>query len=357
LLQHIWTLWEILVTGQDIVIVAPTAAQCSEIVLGLASLLVPVASVGDFRPYISADDSDVLVLAATAQLKCGELDGAGLEENIGRVMSRTRSMIVGVTDPSILSKLEDFAVALFVYPPAEEAAYLADSDAVYKGLRTRNTAELFSIKDTSSQQKKGSTAKKRSDADSFSNMFQTWLEKGTRKSALACRREPSNLARSKLLVRIKKLHPDDRCVLGDQMLRDHLKSLTSAYFSPVTSLPGSMQPGCKVDLSRERKEYEAEKLRLTQLQSADEKGMFYLGLDELKIWFANAHMWFGDSMPYMLMWSCIMLTYYILYFIGVPIFFIMLGAFLIKVPDRVPPRFEDTLQLVLPETFLYPNKR
>jgi hypothetical protein len=35
LIQHVFTLWELLITGQDIFVIASTPSQCSEIVLAL----------------------------------------------------------------------------------------------------------------------------------------------------------------------------------------------------------------------------------------------------------------------------------------------------------------------------------
>ena len=35
LIQHVFTLWELLITGQDIIIITSTPSQCSEIVLAL----------------------------------------------------------------------------------------------------------------------------------------------------------------------------------------------------------------------------------------------------------------------------------------------------------------------------------
>lgn len=357
LLQHIWTLWEILVTGQDIVVVAPTAAQATELVLGLASLLHPVASVGDFRPYINPSDSDMLVLAATAQLKHGDVEGAGLDENVSRILSRTRSMIVGVTDPSALQKLEDFAAALFVYPQ-EDDGYLTDSDAAYKGLRTRNTAEFFCVESNVPLAAKKSllmsyNSSKKAGPDSFSHMFQSWLEKGTRKTALVCRKDPSTVTLNRLLMRIKKLHPDDRCVLGDQLLRDHFKSLTLAYFSPAATPTTSV--GSKVDLARERKEYELEKARLSVLKSADEKGMLFLGLEELRMWLGRVPQAFAHNVPVIIMWTLALTGYWILFLLGVPVLFIMVAAFMFKIPEQVPPRLEMILQMVFPDSILYPT--
>lgn len=48
---------------------AATPTQCSEVVMLLTSLILPLAHLGDVRPYMHADDSDLTILAATAKRK------------------------------------------------------------------------------------------------------------------------------------------------------------------------------------------------------------------------------------------------------------------------------------------------
>ena len=52
LLPHMWTLWELVVSGQDIVVYSPSAAICSACVLALTSMAAPLVCCADMRCYI-----------------------------------------------------------------------------------------------------------------------------------------------------------------------------------------------------------------------------------------------------------------------------------------------------------------
>lgn len=56
LLLQLWTLWELLLIGEPILIIAPTPPQCSEAVACLVSLVAPLFCSVDFRPYFTIHD-------------------------------------------------------------------------------------------------------------------------------------------------------------------------------------------------------------------------------------------------------------------------------------------------------------
>ncbi|XP_073116302.1 uncharacterized protein [Elaeis guineensis] len=58
LLLHLWTLWELMLLGEPILVVAPTPPQCSEAVAALVSLVAPLLCSADFRPYFTIHDPD-----------------------------------------------------------------------------------------------------------------------------------------------------------------------------------------------------------------------------------------------------------------------------------------------------------
>lgn len=82
LLPHVWTLWELLVTGQDIVVWSPSAAICSAVVTALASMTAPLAFGGDYRPYINPYDSDVKLISNMCKDK-NEVTNSILSEGNG----------------------------------------------------------------------------------------------------------------------------------------------------------------------------------------------------------------------------------------------------------------------------------
>ncbi|KAK1288075.1 hypothetical protein QJS10_CPB19g01469 [Acorus calamus] len=58
LLLQLWTLWELVLIGEPLLVVAPTPGQCCEAVAGLVSLVAPLLYSVDFRPYFTIHDSD-----------------------------------------------------------------------------------------------------------------------------------------------------------------------------------------------------------------------------------------------------------------------------------------------------------
>ncbi|XP_059640577.1 uncharacterized protein LOC132282804 [Cornus florida] len=58
LLLQLWVLWELLLIGEPILIIAPTPPQCCEAVAGLVSLVAPLLCSVDFRPYFTIHDPE-----------------------------------------------------------------------------------------------------------------------------------------------------------------------------------------------------------------------------------------------------------------------------------------------------------
>ncbi|GAB4853601.1 hypothetical protein Ancab_017792 [Ancistrocladus abbreviatus] len=58
LLLQLWVLWELLLIGEPILIIAPTPPQCCEAVAGLVSLIAPLLCSVDFRPYFTIHDPE-----------------------------------------------------------------------------------------------------------------------------------------------------------------------------------------------------------------------------------------------------------------------------------------------------------
>ncbi|XP_054818441.1 uncharacterized protein LOC129317999 isoform X1 [Prosopis cineraria] len=56
LLLQLWLLWELLLIGEPILIIAPTPPQCCEAVASLVSLVAPLLCSVDFRPYFTIHD-------------------------------------------------------------------------------------------------------------------------------------------------------------------------------------------------------------------------------------------------------------------------------------------------------------
>lgn len=54
--MQLWVLWELLLIGEPILIIAPTPPQCCEAVASLVSLVAPLLLSVDFRPYFTIHD-------------------------------------------------------------------------------------------------------------------------------------------------------------------------------------------------------------------------------------------------------------------------------------------------------------
>lgn len=57
-LNRLWFLWEMVLTNQPLVIVAPTPVECSNAVAALISLITPIPFGADFRPYFTIQDPE-----------------------------------------------------------------------------------------------------------------------------------------------------------------------------------------------------------------------------------------------------------------------------------------------------------
>ncbi|XP_065067131.1 protein DENND6A-like isoform X2 [Rhopilema esculentum] len=57
-LPHIHLLWELVLLGEPVVVMAPTPKMCSETIQALVGLILPLRYSCDFRPYFTIHDSD-----------------------------------------------------------------------------------------------------------------------------------------------------------------------------------------------------------------------------------------------------------------------------------------------------------
>ena len=102
-LPQLWTLWEILVLGEPLIVAGPTPAACSSAVTALASLPAPYAYNADFRPYFTIHDSAFAALAAGGLPSATSTNDDGGGENGKK--PRQLPALLGVTNPFILKSL------------------------------------------------------------------------------------------------------------------------------------------------------------------------------------------------------------------------------------------------------------
>ncbi|PKA64872.1 hypothetical protein AXF42_Ash011474 [Apostasia shenzhenica] len=100
LLLHLWTLWELMILGEPVLVIAPTPAQCSEAVSALVSLVAPLLCSVDFRPYFTIHDPDFSRINSLAE---GE---------------RFPHMVLGVTNLFFLKALRNIPHVVSVGSPS-----------------------------------------------------------------------------------------------------------------------------------------------------------------------------------------------------------------------------------------------
>lgn len=97
ILNDLWLLWELVITGEPILVFGPSPVHCSEAVLCLVNLISPLNYCGDYRPYFTIHDSDFKETIAKKDTEEGY-----------------PSMVIGVTNPYFFKALEDWPHVLVI---------------------------------------------------------------------------------------------------------------------------------------------------------------------------------------------------------------------------------------------------
>lgn len=105
-LHHLWTVWELLMVGQPLMVVSPSPSSASFTVAALSSLIAPLPYTQPQRPYFTIHDPAFAPLVAAA--KRGELPLQPYSS--GNDVSSTSSgaqlpMLIGVTNQFIIKSL------------------------------------------------------------------------------------------------------------------------------------------------------------------------------------------------------------------------------------------------------------
>uniref|UniRef100_A0A7S2SJA1 UDENN domain-containing protein n=1 Tax=Mucochytrium quahogii TaxID=96639 RepID=A0A7S2SJA1_9STRA len=87
----LWHIWELALSGDPVLVLAPTPDRCSQAVLAIAGLIAPIVYNGDYRPYFTIYDPDFMEVSR----KHDELQGQNMP-----------SVVLGVTNPYFLKTLE-----------------------------------------------------------------------------------------------------------------------------------------------------------------------------------------------------------------------------------------------------------
>lgn len=362
LLNHIWELWELVATGKDILVISESAAHSSELVLALASLLVPLGYNGDCRPFMQARDKDVLMLRRMSLQKQQERRDMENKAKDGAVVSnvtarnfRNSSMIVGATDPKMLKILKNFDVCILLGPllPSDLPQ---TAQAMRDQVRQRNAAAFRIV----------------SDDASFEDIYKTWkddIQRGPAVAPAANANGPSD-QKTLLLYRSSLQTTMDRDVvrtiqnmdsltsmrvLGDKLVRDRLSAMTVAFFKPIDS-GISLEVAEMRSAALERAQIAEERRQVSKLKEAIQQDCDS-GLLDIQNTIRQLKQ-LPATLPYivptLIMWFFYLIGGSIYTFFGFPLppllCLILIGVF----PEQAPKKFERVLRLFVPLWVLYP---
>ncbi len=88
-IPHLHHMWELVIQGSPILILSPTAGECSSAVMALVSIIAPIPYAGDYRPYFTVHNSEFRNLQA-------------------------QNTILGVTNPFFVKALENWGTVIAV---------------------------------------------------------------------------------------------------------------------------------------------------------------------------------------------------------------------------------------------------
>lgn len=67
-LESLWQCWELMVTGEPILVIGDSPKACSQFVWSLVEIIKPIPFGGDFRPYFTIQDGDLKGLASSGRV-------------------------------------------------------------------------------------------------------------------------------------------------------------------------------------------------------------------------------------------------------------------------------------------------
>uniref|UniRef100_A0A6B2L0S0 UDENN domain-containing protein n=1 Tax=Arcella intermedia TaxID=1963864 RepID=A0A6B2L0S0_9EUKA len=136
IVSKLWTLWELVILCEPILIISPSPQKSSDAVLALISLIHPLNYSGDFRPYFTIHDPDYNVFVDVCR---GENQKNGKPE---KSVSGDRSYIIGVTNPIFKKEFAHWPHVIILDEDAKKSGKKSSKTLVnavntkYKPLRT-----------------------------------------------------------------------------------------------------------------------------------------------------------------------------------------------------------------------------
>jgi hypothetical protein len=92
---HLWHLWELVITGQPIMVIGASPALCGDAVLALVSLISPLEFCADYRPYFTLFDPDFQQVAAMLDAHHPQISGQPRAPGLTRAPRHVRVLQPG----------------------------------------------------------------------------------------------------------------------------------------------------------------------------------------------------------------------------------------------------------------------
>lgn len=349
LLPHLWSFWELLMTGKDIIIVSEQPSLCSEVAIALSGLAQPNGFQGELWPYISSRGSDADDIGRALTDKNKSFDDAVVQSKKGSSKSKSnykdllnrprRSMIIGITNPSLIKKLGEVAAVIFASPsPVAMFGLRRYSSKLSAAMRLYKGGDSFT-----------------SPGDFYLSSYKLWARGLQRIHAGADKREvstmfavleePSSGEQQRITNRLRKLSKNDFLALGSILLRDHFAELTRAFHKPLeTSKEVSAVPEVVEEpkvaptiVIPPRKVEEAPRTELTGAASVKD--------------------WVDDNRPTVILYALIAAGIILYMLVRLPLLPLIVLVYFVQIPARAPRAFELFLAQYIPESVLFPNKK
>lgn len=211
--SKLWTIWELLIVGEPVLVAASNPQTCGDAVLAMVSLVSPLEFAGECRPFFTMHDSDFKHYSETGHPEYDSSLAEPTPENSSDSSSSTPagtrlgSVVVGVTNPYFFKAFEHWPHIITI----------ADENGAGGAVKRKNPA----------------TTPKRSSINSKSS-FRSFSEY---KTSLDTKYKPFYEFSKELVAELKKMATkapagtppkDER-----QLLKHHFRKLTEAFLLPL----------------------------------------------------------------------------------------------------------------------------
>jgi hypothetical protein len=209
----------------------------------------------------------------------------------------------------------------------------------------------------------GKTVTKKPDSGwvTFVDYYNGWLENNgvigssNCRPLIVCKIEPSALTIKRTLTKIKNMHPKDRNILGDKLIRDNLKELTVAFFKSSTTEGQSIEAANLQQSAQLRAVAMSEAQKIAVAEARAAKGTIAILIEDLFTGVHKSLPWVSRNVPTIFLWLSYALLLLLTRISGLPTVLLIGAAFIVKIPTKAPPAFEKSLQKFLPDWILYPQ--